>query len=298
MKGKGRGTKREFFEAGGAESRALPGLLGFGFFDFALRTSHFALLIPLLLLPSRALGQKPSDLSPVPLLERAEGERQARLLVADLLAQKPAQNYTNTQVIRIRAKGDVWQEVPVRLALVCTATNFASIYEILSSTNGPGGTTLTIIHADGQPIEYWLGDAAGGAGARPTQRKLPAGELTLPFAGSDFWACDLGLEFLHWPQQRVLKKEMRQTMNCNVLESTNPNPAPGNYSRVVTWIAINRPGETVVVHADAYDSRNQLLKSFDPKKVEKVNGAYQLAEMGMRNLQTGSRTRIEFDLEH
>ena len=25
-----------------------------------------------------------------------------------------------------------------------------------------------------------------------------------PFAGSDFWVADLGLEFFHWPEQKVL----------------------------------------------------------------------------------------------
>ena len=47
----------------------------------------------------------------------------------------------------------------------------------------------------------------------------------IPFAGSDFWIADLGLEFFHWPEQKVLKKEFRRNCSCVVLESTNPNPA-------------------------------------------------------------------------
>jgi hypothetical protein len=42
--------------------------------------------------------------------------------------------------------------------------------------------------------------------------------------------------------------------------------------------------------------RDKLLKEFDPKKVEKVNGVWQLEEMEIRNRQTGSRTRIDFNL--
>ena len=119
-----------------------------------------------------------------------------------------------------------------------------------------------------------------------------------PFAGSDFWLVDLGLDFLHWPQQRVIRKQMRKNLFCDVLESTNPHPAPGAYSRVVSWIAVNRPEEIVVVHADAYDSNDKLLKEFDPKRVQKINGAWQLEEMEIRNRQAGTRTRIEFNLEH
>jgi hypothetical protein len=118
-----------------------------------------------------------------------------------------------------------------------------------------------------------------------------------PFAGSDFWLVDLALEFLHWPQQRVLKKEMKRDLFCDVLQSTNPAPGPGTYSRVVTWIAANRPDEIVIVQGQAYDTKDKLLKEFNPKKVRKINGVWQLESMEIRNLQTGSRTRLEFNLE-
>jgi len=118
----------------------------------------------------------------------------------------------------------------------------------------------------------------------------------VPFAGSDFWAADLGLEFLHWPQQRILRKQMRKGLVCDVLQSINPEPARGAYSRVLSWIAANRPEDIVIVHAEAFDTKDKLLKEFDPKKIEKVNGLWQLEEMEIRNRQTGSRTRIDFNL--
>ena len=116
----------------------------------------------------------------------------------------------------------------------------------------------------------------------------------IPFAGSDFWVADLGLDFLHWPEQRLLKKEMRHSKSCEVLESTDPHPAPGGYARVVSWVTIETPHG--IVHADAYDAQNELIKSFDPTNLEKINGNYQLAEMEMRNRKTGSQTWIKFDL--
>ncbi len=114
-----------------------------------------------------------------------------------------------------------------------------------------------------------------------------------PFAGSDFWIGDLGLEFLHWPAQRLLKKEMRHSKSCDVLESINPAPVPGGYARVVSWIMIESPHG--IVHADAYDAQGKLLKQFDPKDLEKVNGEYRVDEMQMRNRQTGSRTVIKLN---
>ena len=38
------------------------------------------------------------------------------------------------------------------------------------------------------------------------------------------------------------------------------------------------------------------LKNFYPKNLEKVNGQYQVESMVMENLQTGSNSRLDFDL--
>ena len=114
------------------------------------------------------------------------------------------------------------------------------------------------------------------------------------FANSDFSAFDLGLEFFHWPQQKVLKKEFHRQCACTVLESTNPNPTTNGYSRVVSWIDEESLG---IVEAYAYDANGKKLKNFYPKNFEKVNGQYQVQSLIMENLQTGSRTRLEFDLK-
>ena len=122
---------------------------------------------------------------------------------------------------------------------------------------------------------------------------------TLPFAG-DFLASDLGLEFFHWPEQKILKKENKRSRGCMVLESTNPNLPSNNtfppirYSRVVSWIDEESGG---IVQAEVYDFKNKLLKEFAPKSFKKVNGQWELQEMEIRNVQTGSRTRLEFDLK-
>lgn len=120
-------------------------------------------------------------------------------------------------------------------------------------------------------------------------------ELFAPFTGSDFWICDLGLEFFHWPQQKILPKttSLKRGREYTLLESTNPNPGANGYSRVVTWIDKETGG---ILEAEAYDARNKLLKVFEPKSFKNVNGQWELQEMEIRNVQTGSRTKLEFDL--
>ncbi|HXI70640.1 MAG TPA: outer membrane lipoprotein-sorting protein [Verrucomicrobiae bacterium] len=117
-----------------------------------------------------------------------------------------------------------------------------------------------------------------------------------PFAHSDFWLTDLGLEFFHWPQQKILPHttNLKRGRSYTLLESTNPNPTTNGYSRVLSWIDKESGG---ILEAEAYDFNGKLLKNFAPKSFKKVNGQWELQEMEIRNVQTGSRTRLEFDLK-
>jgi hypothetical protein len=242
-------------------------------------------------------AQPKNPAAPPPPLAPAEGERVARELLSNLLAQKPAENATSTGTLKIRGPDRHEREIPVRFEIRITPTNWLGIYEAAPVGDGPG-ERFTVVHTDGAPDEFLLQPLGGLPGTNTGPRKLTGSQLMTPLAGSDFWLVDLGLEFLHWPQQRVLKKEMKRDLFCDVLQSTNSAPSPGAYSRVVSWIAANRPEEIVIAQAQAYDKNDKLLKEFNPKKVRKINGVWQLESMEIRNLQTGSRTRLQFNLEH
>jgi hypothetical protein len=269
----------------------LPALAGRGSLrrcrDAPCQILRIAVLLLFLLLPCR--GQK-SELHSAPPFDLAKARKEGSALAAELLAQLPEGNATNSGAFEIRAAGRR-RTIPLRFEVLATPTNWLSIYETTASSNGPGGIKLTVIHAEGRPNEYLL---AGPDASNTGPRRLAGNETMIPFAGSDFWIGDLGLEFLHWPEQRLLKKEPRRTQSCEVLESINPQPAPGAYSRVDAWLEIEPPHG--IVHADAYDDRNQLLKEFDPKKLEKRGGQWQPEKLEIRNRQTGSRTAIVYDL--
>ncbi len=252
-------------------------------------TRHIVVML-LLLASLSSTAQPRSELAPPPGFDPAEGQKRARALLSHLLAQRPDQDLTNSGMLKITDRADQTRSVPIRFEIHSGSTQWRNVYQA-GSADAVAGERLVVVHEENAPDEYLL---SSGPGERP--RKISGNQLMVPFAGSDFWLVDLGLAFLHWPQQRVIRTQMRKSQNCDVLESTNPNPAPGAYSRVLSWIAINRPEEIVIVHAEAYDQRNKVLKEFDPKKLQKVNGAWQLEEMEIRNRQTRSHTRIEFEL--
>jgi len=251
-------------------------------------------LLTFLVSSSVCLGQRQNDPRPAP-IDPVEAVQQARALVSDMLAQRPDQNTTNTGRVTIRDAAGKEREIPVRFEITSTPTGWESVYETLRSVGSPGGTKLTIIHAGERPNRYELINPAAPGTTNAVPQVLAQDQIMAPFAGSDFWIADLGLEFLHWPKQRLVGKEMRHSKSCDRLESINPAPVPGGYARVESWIMIERPHG--IVHADAYDVRGDRIKQFDPKSLEKVEGEYQLESMEIRNRKARTRTVIEFDLD-
>jgi len=202
--------------------------------------------------------------------------------------------------------------LPLRFELIVTETNWRTIYYADfydgNQTNGwfkDRYQAIAINHLTGgtntyqKSESYTWGEKQHGMvtidGATPFGLlDISANEITSPFAESDFWICDLGLEFLHWPGQKILRGDTARGRLCKVLESTNPNPSTNGYSRVLSWIDNETLG---IVEAEAYDAEGKKLKEFYPKDIKKVDGQWQVGSMEIDNVQTGSRTRLEFDLK-
>lgn len=224
---------------------------------------------------------------PAPLL--TEAETQGRALALKILEQRPAENTTNRGTLTVRRGSSQRLTWVVTCETTVTETNWLTRYSAGPDTNRAGEIRLSVTHAGTAPNQYLSTPSAGA----PSGEAAGGSPALTPFAGSDFWGCDLGLEFLHWPRQAVLKKEFHRNCPCTVLESTNPDPSPGTYLRVVCWIDNDSLG---IVEAYAYDAQGKKLKNFYPKNLAKVNDRYQVESMIMENLQTGSRSRLDFDL--
>lgn len=222
-------------------------------------------------------------------------EIKGQQLVQRLLEQQPAENSTNTGTLEILNK-----DGETNLYLTITATlrednNYQVNYYLRPNTNSPPVEWLKIIKSPGHPAIYYTSQQLpqGAASGLANATLLRGNQAMVPFGQSDFWMADLGLEFFNWPDQKVIKHQERKTRECTVLESTNPHPSAGSYSWVDSWI----DDESLApVHAEAYDVNGKLLKIFDPKKVKKVNGQWQLEDMEIQNVQIHSRTWIKFDL--
>jgi Outer membrane lipoprotein-sorting protein len=211
-------------------------------------------------------------------------------LAAEVLSATPVTNFTQTGVLRIRNSEGI-TNIPISFMTAVESGSWRVVYQ----AGKPGALeSIMVVHQIGQPNQYCIPDHPNPlTGVWAPLHPLTPAQITAPFAGSDFSIADLGLEFFHWPEQKITGHETRRTRACTVLESDNPDPSAGGYSRVVTWIDNQMLG---IIHAEAYDATNKLLKVFDPKSFKKVNGQPELQDIEIRNVQTHSRTWIRFDL--
>jgi len=215
--------------------------------------------------------------------ELTRQETEGREYAAQLCSLRPETNSSFKGVLQIRS-GTRRIEIPVCGKISVTDSNWQTTYETLPGTNGQSGESFSV--AGNGTNRYDLSQSGPA-------RSLKADELFTPFAGSDFWLADLGLDFLHWPEQRLLKKEIRRGQGCAVLESISGQTNVPAYSRVVSWVDLDTGG---IVHADAYDASGKKLKEFEPKEFKKINSRWEVQEMEIRNVQTGSRTKLQFNL--
>lgn len=221
----------------------------------------------------------------------APADEEGRRLAAELCAQPPPFNTGGT--LRRRSPEGRWlPPVPVRLDVYPAEPGWRSVYQAFSPA-GAVTETLEVGYQPGAPTTYEFTTLEAGPGL-PRSRTLRGEEACVPFAGSDFWLCDLGLEFLRWPAQRLLRSETRKGRNCHVLESLAPHPHPSAYARVLSWVDAEYRG---LLRAEAYGADGRLRKEFSIGGFKKVRGNWLLKDMELRDARSDSRTRIEFDLE-
>jgi hypothetical protein len=216
------------------------------------------------------------------------GEGEA--LVEELLTRIPPDDSEILGLLKIRPSDGPLVEIPIRMTIRLSSNSWHDVYQT-QPVNGKPGEVLIVQHRARDQNRYLHGTVEQ-ASSEPALKPLDPAHLYQPFAGSDFFPADLGLEFLHWPSQKIVKKEMRKSRSCRVVESTNPNPIPNGYAKVLSWIDFETGN---IIMAEGYDTAGQKLKEFSIRKVSRSEG--KLKSVEIRNDQTDSRTLLELNVE-
>jgi hypothetical protein len=222
----------------------------------------------------------------------AASNEEGQKLAAELRLSRPAGDLAISGLLKVRAADGGRAKIPFHYRFISGEKTWQNIYE----TEGGGrfaGETLTVIHTVGEPNRYLVSRRSNGSAVEP----VTGDKAMVPFGNSDFWLADLGLEYLHWPEQRIVheaKIKMRKGRPCKVLESINTRPAAAGYTRVRSWIDIEKEQPIL---AEAYGPDDKLIKEFEIGSVTKVNGQWELKNMEMRDAKTDSQTVFEFHYE-
>ena len=168
----------------------------------------------------------------------SDAEIQGRQLAQQLCDARPAENMTNTGVLQIRDGNGKHFEFPIKCEVIVTSTNWISFYKTIN-TNVGTGEILKVTHQESLSNQYATGGGYMSGGLffpiLDHYNVHPENRLMFPFANSDFWLADLGLEFFHWPEQKILKNGTSCAVAAARCWKARIRPSNG-YSRVVSWI--------------------------------------------------------------
>jgi hypothetical protein len=239
-------------------------------------------------------------LAHLPLLaaDRDQGDAGDPIAGAQLAAQMrrmvPATN-ANWSGVLVRKLPDYTREkTSVTCRIFVEPDKWSAVYDADSTDRSPA-EKLTVIHHDEGNVEYfrWIAGTDGQFKGAPV--KLRGEETMVPFAGSDFYLSDFGMEFFQWSTQVLLKGQMKRGQPCYVLDSISPQPDGNGYYRVRSWIEKEHLG---LMQANAYDVNGKLLKEFRTGSfVKDAAGNYQLKDMDITDRRSGAETELRFDVD-
>jgi len=211
-----------------------------------------------------------------------------RELAAQLRSLRPVESMTNTATLSVYSRRKLLRKEPLEIVIWAGSTNWSTTYRL--NPGASNQTELCITRSNAGATQYRLRSTEGGA----VRESTPSGaELMVPFGDSEFWLADLGMEFLQWPTQRLLRKEIRRSQSCDKLESLAPDVRSSGYLRVVGWYDIDTGGPVIV---EAYDSAGKMVKEFKPNDFKKVDGQWQVEEVEISNIRARTSSTIHFDL--
>ncbi len=173
--------------------------------------------------------------------------QEGQALAIALRPARPQQNFTSKATLTVRDSDNHRRRTPLGVETAITPDGWSVAYR---PTGDKAAESLTVLFSTNAPPRY-IQAAAPGAPAPEF------GKAWQSFLGSDFWIADLGLEFLYWPEQRLIKQELSSGRLCNILYSVNPST--NGYASVRSAVDAERH---VILNADAFNAAGIRIKQF------------------------------------
>ncbi len=211
-------------------------------------------------------------------------EAQGREWAQRLRTVAPEQASTNRAVLRIRGREGRRQVAVTVITRPGNPEWSVEYHADVGGGSGPQEVSKIRYQAQGPPRFEARVDAQG---MPRTLEGATAGDRAI--AGSDFLLRELGMEFLHWPEQRIRGRELSNGRWCQVLESVSGrNDGPAS---VRSWID-EKLG--VILSAEVYDARKVRLKQFSITQFREQADRWTCSVSMVDDLR-GTKTELSFD---
>lgn len=196
----------------------------------------------------------------------------------------PQDPSTNQAVLKIRNR-EGRRQIPVTVVTQPGKGRWTVEYRV-GGPDAKGAGEVSRIHysAEGPPTFEVVVE---GLGKPPIQGGRASGDWAI--AKSDFLLRELGMEFLHWREQRVISRELSNGRWCQVLESVSKKPE--GPASVRSWID-EKLG--VVLSAEVYDARKVRLKHFSITQFREQADRW-TCSVSMVDDVRGTKTELAFD---
>jgi hypothetical protein len=113
-------------------------------------------------------------------------------------------------------------------------------------------------------------------------RRVTAARWDHKVGGTDITFEDLSMQFLYWPDAEVTGEGTVLTRRCWEISSRAPRES--QYSRVRLWID-QRSG--ALLRAEGYGRDGQILRRFEVRSGQKLNGGWILKQMRIEHMEAG-----------
>ena len=160
----------------------------------------------------------------------------------------------------------------------------ASFLEVTAPDDLKGIRFLFIEHLD-KPSEQYIKVTAS------RRAVLVADEVRKqPFLGSAFYVADLIEPPLDASTYKFVGDETVLGRPCKLVEATPVKPADALYSKVINALD---PKDALALRREFFDPKGRLLKVWEVKKVEKLDGNWTIMDQNMTNVQEQTTSRLE-----
>ena len=139
----------------------------------------------------------------------------------------------------------------------------------------------------GQTLVLQLGDKSSRlveVTKNGTERVVTDAQFDQKVRGTDISYEDLAMRFLYWPTAKIVGRDIMLTRSCWKLRVDPGSPKNSQYGYVLLWI---EKQSGALVQVETYDKAGVLLKRFEVKSVQKINGGYILKQMRLQEMENG-----------